>query len=85
MTSAPYDLRLLGSIDLRGPDIAVGDLVVQSKVVAMLAYLSLPVMGRFVRRDTLVGLLWPELDQTRARVALQIGRASCRERVCQYV
>jgi serine/threonine-protein kinase len=68
---APYSLSLFGSIDLRGPHGAVADLLVQSKAVAMLAYLSVPTMGRFVRRDTLVGLLWPELDQARARKALR--------------
>ncbi len=68
---APYSLSLFGSIDLRGPRGAVGELLVQSKAIALLAYLAVPTMGRFVRRDTLVGLLWPELDQGRARKALR--------------
>src|SRR3954465_11527420 len=68
---APYSLTLFGSIDLRGPHGAVSDLLVQSKAIALLAYLSVPTMGRFVRRDTLVGLLWPELEQPRARKALR--------------
>ena len=47
------------------------ELLVQSKAVALLACLGVPSLGRFVRRDTLVGLLWPELDQSRARKALR--------------
>jgi serine/threonine-protein kinase len=66
-----FSLRLFGSIDLRGPSGALDGLAVQSKAVALLAYLSLPSVGRFTRRDTLVGLLWPDLDQTRARKALR--------------
>lgn len=68
---APYSLSLFGSIDLRGPRGAVEELLVQSKAIALLAYLGIPTTGRFVRRDTLVGLLWPELDQARARKALR--------------
>jgi DNA-binding SARP family transcriptional activator len=71
MPSAPYTLVLLGEVDIRGPDGEVGDLCVQSKVVALLARLSFPTVGRFVRRDTLVGLLWPELEDARARGALR--------------
>ena len=37
----------------------------------MLAYLALSPHGRFQRRDRLVGLLWPELDQEHARAALR--------------
>lgn len=68
---APFSLSLFGGIELRGPTGAATELLVQSKAVALLAYLSVPSIGRFVRRDTLVGLLWPELDQARARKALR--------------
>lgn len=71
MPTAPYSLSLFGSVDLRGSDPAASALLVQSKVVALLAYLAVPSLGRFVRRDTLVGLLWPELDQAHARSALR--------------
>jgi DNA-binding SARP family transcriptional activator len=71
MPSAPYALILLGEVDIRGPGGNAGELCVQSKVVALLARLSLPAVGRFVRRDTLVGLLWPELEDARARGALR--------------
>lgn len=71
MTAAPHQLSLFAGIDLRGPTTQASEVLVQSKVVALLAYLCVPSVGRFVRRDTLVGLLWPELDQTRARKALR--------------
>jgi DNA-binding SARP family transcriptional activator len=71
MPPAPYTLILLGEVDIRGPGGNAGELCVQSKVVALLARLSLPEVGRFVRRDTLVGLLWPELEDARARGALR--------------
>ncbi len=67
----PFTLTLFGAIDLRGPGEGVGRLLVNSKAVGLLAYLAMPSVGRFVRRDKLVGLLWPELDQARARSALR--------------
>jgi DNA-binding SARP family transcriptional activator len=69
--SLPVSLILLGRIDLRGEGIEADHVLVQSKWVALLALLATPTLGRHVRRDTLVGLLWPELDQERARTALR--------------
>jgi DNA-binding SARP family transcriptional activator len=68
-----HRLYLLGGIGLRdsADKATVDHLLAQSKVVAMLAYLSLCPPGRFQRRDRLVGLLWPELDQEHARAALR--------------
>jgi len=43
----------------------------QPKRVALLAYLAVATPHRFHRRDTLLGLLWPELDQDHARAALR--------------
>lgn len=78
MTVAPLEplagpaLQLLGGIALHGVPPADGErLLKQSKVVALLACLSLRPAGTFVRRDRLVGLLWPELDQEHARAALR--------------
>ena len=66
------ELRLLGATDLRGvPDDAAAGLLAQSKAVALLAYLALAAPGTLHRRDRLVGLLWPELDQEHARAALR--------------
>lgn len=66
------ELRLLGATDLRGvaPEDASA-LLAQSKCVALLTYLALAVPGALHRRDRLVGLLWPELDQEHARAALR--------------
>jgi len=66
------ELCLLGGIELRGAASGVADqLLAQSKAVALLAFLALSPDGRFQRRDRLVALLWPELDQTHARAALR--------------
>jgi DNA-binding SARP family transcriptional activator len=71
-TNTPaFALILFGGISLRGPGREVDRVLVNGKAVGLLAYLALPTMGRFVRRDTLAGLLWPELDQSRARTALR--------------
>jgi serine/threonine-protein kinase len=67
----PFVLNLFGSISLRGPGRGLDRVLVNAKAVALLAYLALPTVGRFVRRDTLVGLLWPDLDQSRARRSLR--------------
>jgi serine/threonine-protein kinase len=67
----PFALILFGGIGLRGPGSDLDRMLVNAKAVGLLAYLAVPATGRFVRRDTLVGLLWPELDQTRARTALR--------------
>jgi len=65
-------LLLLGGIDLRGlPAPSTHTLLAQPKTVAFLALLALAPERRFQRRDRLCGLLWPELDQTRARAALR--------------
>ena len=69
-------LRVLGGVDLRDArDADAGErLLAQQKHVALLALLALPRSrdGRphHWRRDRLVGLLWPELSQERARNAL---------------
>lgn len=63
---------LLGGVALHGvPAESAERLLTQSKVVALLACLALAPPGTFTRRDRLVGLLWPELDQPHARAALR--------------
>jgi serine/threonine-protein kinase len=72
VTTPGLELCLLGGIELRGaPGGVAEELLSQSKAVALLAYLALSPDGRFQRRDRLIGLLWPELDQTHARTALR--------------
>jgi DNA-binding SARP family transcriptional activator len=67
-------LDLLGGVDLRGAaeHQLAQQLLAQPKLVALVAHLAVAAPGgRFVRRDALIGLLWPELDQTHARTALR--------------
>src|SRR5262245_12532128 len=65
-------LRLLGAIDLRGSDgPAIDSILAQPKRFALLAYLALTHSYGFRRRDSVVALFWPELDQERARNALR--------------
>jgi len=65
-------LRILGALDLRDDRGAeFHRALAQPKRVALLAYLALAGSGAFRRRDTVVALFWPELDQPRARSALR--------------
>jgi DNA-binding SARP family transcriptional activator len=70
---ATLTLELLGGVELRGVEPAAAERVlVQPKLLALLAYLSLAGSSRrYQRRDHLVALLWPELDQAHARTALR--------------
>jgi serine/threonine-protein kinase len=65
------ELCLLGGYELRGAGPAGAAVLSQSKTLALLAFLALSPDGRFQRRDRLVGLLWPDLDQAHARAALR--------------
>jgi DNA-binding SARP family transcriptional activator len=76
MTDTCWDLTLLGGVELRGGSSAAAEsILVQPKHVGLLAFLEIERTGsgqrRFSRRDYLVGLLWPELDQPHARTALR--------------
>ena len=64
-------LHVLGTVDLRGKDgRPVEAVLCQPKRLALLAYLAAAAPRGFHRRDKLVALLWPELDNERARGAL---------------
>ena len=64
-------LQILGSIDLRDSDgRQVHALLAQPKRLALLAYLAAARPTGFHRRDTLLALFWPEVEQPRARDAL---------------
>ena len=66
------ELRGLGVVELTGPAAAdCGAVLRQPKRLALLAYLAVAAPRRFHRRDSLVGMFWPELDQERARAALR--------------
>ena len=67
----PTRLRVLGSVDLRGPDGQVLEAVVlQPKRLALLVYLVLTA-GGLRRRDSVLALFWPELAEDQARGALR--------------
>src|SRR5687767_1973831 len=67
-----YELVTLGTCDLRHPDgHSVQSVLAQPKRLALLAVLALAHPHGFVRRDALLPLFWPELDEDRARAALR--------------
>lgn len=66
------ELRTLGAVDLRDPNgREVRAVLAQPKRLALLVYLAVAQPRGFHRRDTLLALFWPELDQGRARAALR--------------
>ncbi|MGE5091278.1 MAG: BTAD domain-containing putative transcriptional regulator [Bacillota bacterium] len=66
------ELRTLGVLDLTGPAEADCRAVLQQpKRLGLLAYLAVSAPRRFHRRDSLLAIFWPELDQDRARAALR--------------
>jgi len=66
------ELLLLGGVELRGIEAQAADrLLAQPKITALLALLALAPAQRPQRRDRIIALLWPELDQSHARTALR--------------
>jgi DNA-binding SARP family transcriptional activator/TolB-like protein len=66
------ELRALGSLDLRTADgHEIRSVLAQPKRLALLAYLAAAVPGGFARRDTLLGMFWPESSDERARGAFR--------------
>ncbi len=66
------ELRLLGRLTLTSADDRdVRALLGQPRRLALLAYLAAASPPGFHRRDTVLALFWPELDQEHARAALR--------------
>ena len=64
-------LRVLGTTELTGRDGRPADAILaQPKRLALLAYLCIARPAGFRRREQLLALFWPELDERRARSAL---------------
>jgi len=62
----------LGGLDLRDENgQQLLSILRQPKRLALLAYLAIAAPTGYRRRDTILGLLWPELDEERARSALR--------------
>jgi serine/threonine-protein kinase len=71
-SSGRIELYLLGGTEMRGIDSESADrLLAQPKLTALMALMALSPAQRPQRRDRLVGILWPELDQAHARTALR--------------
>lgn len=68
---APISLRVFGGLDLSGAAPEAGASITQSKRLALFAYLTLAEPRGLHRRDALLPLFWPELDQSHARAALR--------------
>src|SRR5690606_6286342 len=65
-------LTTLGTLDLRGPEGAdCAAVLAQPKRLGLLIYLAAASPRRFHRRDSLLALFWPELDESHARAALR--------------
>jgi len=64
--------RVLGTVDLKdADDREIQTVLRRSKFLALLGYLASARPIGFHRRDTLVALLWPELDNAHARNSLR--------------
>src|SRR5213083_2359028 len=69
--------RMLGGLSLTAADgREVRSLLAQPRRLALLAYLAAGTPRDFQRRDSLVALFWPELDQKHARAALRVLRGA---------
>ncbi len=65
-------LTTIGRTELTGPDgSSILSVLSQPKRFALLVYLAVEGSERFVRRDRLVAVFWPELDHERARAGLR--------------
>src|SRR5712692_5894467 len=66
------EFRLLGTLHLTDAEgREVNSLLTRSRRLALLAYLAAAAPRGLHRRDTLLALFWPELDQEHARAALR--------------
>src|SRR6185503_5229647 len=66
------EFRTLGSLDLRAADgRELHSLLAQPKRIALLVYLCIAEPRGYHRRDTLLGLFWPDSDQEHARTSLR--------------
>lgn len=66
------EIRTFGSAELvDGTSPAAKPISIQAKRLGLLAYLALAGRGRTRRRDRVVALFWPELDEEHARSALR--------------
>ncbi|MGQ0766922.1 MAG: BTAD domain-containing putative transcriptional regulator [Gemmatimonadota bacterium] len=80
-----FKLRTLGGLDLRdGSDAKVQAILAHPKRTALLVLLALA-QGRPVRRDTLLGMLWPESTTELARASLRKALHNVRRSLGEHV
>jgi predicted ATPase/DNA-binding SARP family transcriptional activator len=79
-------IRVLGTVDLRRADGAeASSVLAQPKRTALLAYLAVGGRTGVHRRDTLLGLFWPESSMERARHSLNQALYALRQSLGQDV
>lgn len=82
MSVPEYRLRVLGPVTVRHlADPPASSCVTQPRQLALLVYLALARPRGLHTRDTLIALLWPELDQSRGRKALRNALHGLRRRL----
>ena len=73
------DFRTLGTAELaENAGSSVMPIAVQAKRLALVAYIALAGSGRQRRRDSIVALFWPDLDEEHARSALRQALSNLR-------
>ena len=66
------EFSAFGNVDLTAVDGGCADaLLAQPKRFALVCYLAIPKPGTMIRRDTLLGVFWPDGDQEHTRMALR--------------
>jgi len=66
------EFRTLGVLDLRNSEgVEIRSVLQQPKRLALLLFLATASHRRYHRRDSLLAMFWPELDEDHARAALR--------------
>ena len=66
------EFRALGAVELNAPEgRQLLSILARPKLLAILSYLATSTSRGYVRRDTLIGLFWPDVDPERARNSLR--------------
>lgn len=72
-------LKILGSAELSADDgRELRSVLQQPKRLALISYLALTATDRFIRRDQLLGIFWPEVQDSRGRSALSVALSRIR-------
>ena len=80
------EFRILGALNLLSADgHELKAILAQPKRVALLAYLAAATPRRLHRRDSLIALFWPDLDQEHARAALRQALHGLRQELGERV